>query len=337
MDDGALRSLRIDWKMEVISFDEATGRVETRLVPNPDRYEWRTMDDGQECLYDRMDDMFLSQDCLAQAAAQMAGMPIGFERQRIDSAADYAAERREAIARRLKGELPPCSTGDTTTPADPLETLRDTSHEFAVLSVDLVGSTRLANDLAPTDYARLMTTALHEMTALIPLFNGHVLKTTGDGLIAYFAAPSFSRKNDFSFDCARTMLLLVGEALNPSLVAHGLPEVAIRIGIESGAVEVRAVGSPQAGEQPDLIGLVVSMAAKVQSLAAPGEIALGETCLRHLHTSWRGLCQAMPTPSDWPYRGPDGQPYRVFVCSGLRPNAGPDCGKGSSSTPAEGH
>lgn len=336
MDDGALRSLRIDWKMEVISFDEATGRVETRLVPNPDRYEWRTMDDGQEYLYDRMDDVYLSKECLAQAAAQMARMPICFERQRIDSAADYVAERREAIALML-GEPPPRPAGDGTTPVDPLATLRDTSHEFAVLSVDLVGSTRLANDLAPTDYVRLMTAALYEMTALIPLFNGHVLKMTGDGLIAYFAAPSFNRKNDFSFDCARTMLLLVSDALNPGLVQHGLPEVAIRIGIESGAVPVCAVGSPEAGEQPDLIGLVVSMAAKVQSLAAPGEIALGGNCLRHLHTSWRSLCQAMVTPSDWPYRGPDGQPYRVFVCSGLRPDAEPGCGKGSSTAPAEGH
>jgi len=54
------------------------------------------------------------------------------------------------------------------------------------------------------ELARVIPIALFEFSLAIPAFHGHVLKYTGDGLIAYFAEPSFLTKNDLALDCALT-------------------------------------------------------------------------------------------------------------------------------------
>jgi class 3 adenylate cyclase len=193
-----------------------------------------------------------------------------------------------------------------------LEALAGNELGFAILSLDVVGSTSLATSLEPEQYRSLMNALLFEWSEAVPLFNGHVLKYTGDGLIAYFAEPSFMRKMDLAIDCALTLRGLLHDALNPALRERGLPSIAMRIGIDAGEAFVDVVGSPQTKRHADLVGDVVSLATKIQGQAPPDQIFLGAAVVQNLHVSWREKCEVVEAPSDWPYETRDGKRYRFY-------------------------
>jgi adenylate cyclase len=193
-----------------------------------------------------------------------------------------------------------------------LESLACDRLEFVIASVDVVGSTRLATTLAQEKYARLISTVLSELGEIIPKFHGYVLKYTGDGLIAYFPSPSFITMNDLALDCVLTMRGLVHNGINPLLEQRNYPVIDIRMGIDSGEAYVVTVGSPETKKHMDVIGGVVSLACKIQGLAKPGEICMGETTERNLHVAWRQLCEPVDCGPNWSYKERDGNFYRVF-------------------------
>jgi adenylate cyclase len=106
------------------------------------------------------------------------------------------------------------------------------------------------------------------------------------------------------------MRKLVYQVLNPELKSRGLPKLEVRIGIDAGDAFVEVIGSPESKRQADIIGGVVSIAAKIQSRAEPGGIFLGEIAVRNLHTSWRQGCQVVEPSEEWEYTDGKGAPYR---------------------------
>lgn len=95
---------------------------------------------------------------------------------------------------------------------------------------------------------------LAELSGVVPLFRGHVLKYGGDGLIAFMPGPSQNHQNDLAIDCALTMHMLVYAAMNPMLEEAGLPLIEVRIGIDAGEASVRVLGSSATKRHADIIG-----------------------------------------------------------------------------------
>jgi len=153
---------------------------------------------------------------------------------------------------------------------------------------------------------------LTEIAELIARFHGHVLKYTGDGLIAYFAPPTFIIKNDAAVDSAFCGRRLVYEAINRELEAIGLPPIEVRLGLDAGEAAIVVLGSDKTKRHADLIGDAISLARKIESRAGTGEIFLGETVHRNLHFSWRELCTEVDLSADWTYSVSDGRPYPLF-------------------------
>ncbi len=227
----------------------------------------------------------------------------------IDSAEDYINGRLLYIRKMLTSVDIPTKLVDKS--EDFLNSLAPDKLEFAILSIDIADSTLLSTVMSPEKYSRLIRTILFELSRVVPKFHGYVLKYTGDGLIAYFPAPSFIRMNDLAIDCALTMHLLIYKGINPILKDEGYQPIDIRIGIDSGEAYIETIGSPEAKQHRDIIGSVVSLANKIQSIAGVGEIALGDTTLRNLHTMWRENCKEINIETEWPYKGQDGNFYRV--------------------------
>jgi class 3 adenylate cyclase len=300
---------RIDFVLEVVSIDEKTHTVCWYAKPDPRRYEWRIVD-GKRHLYDKFDHLLFPEDVLAKFAKGLKGQPLYYEPQKMRDAAEYVRSRRPMILSYLEGKQPPPTFAD---PSDDfLRSLEADKLEFVILSLDLVGSTKLVTNLPLKDYSRIIQTVLFEIAEIIPLFHGHVLKYTGDGIIAYFPAPSFITKNDLAFDCALTLRRLLHDGLNPILAETGYEPLDLRIGLDSGEAAVVVVGSPATKQHIDIIGAVISMACKIHSRAPAGGIALGDATLRNLHTGWREICNEMPMGADWKYMDPEtGKPYRV--------------------------
>jgi len=303
------RFFRIDFIQHVISVDEEKGTFEAIIVPNPRRYEWKKLE-GEEYLYDKFDNIVIPKSLLFELAKDMEGVPIYYQPQQIGNAEEYVHSRKPVILQLPAENDQPIGFVDKS--EEFLESLSENRLAFVIMVVDIVGSTKLSTQLEPEKYRRLITTTLHELGEVIPKFHGYVLKYTGDGLIAYFPEPSFITKNDLAIDCALTIRRLVNGGLNAIFEAQGYPTIQVRIGLDSGDAYIVTVGSPQTKRHKDIIGSVVSLAAKIQSLAEPGRILLGAVTERNLHTMWREICEEVELPDDWEYEDEDGLPYRVY-------------------------
>ncbi len=299
---------RIDFVMTIKSFDEETGQAEIFLEPNPKRYEWKEVK-GKRCLYDKYDNLLIPEDVLANSASKLEGMPIYYQPRLIQDVDKYIESRIPKIQNFLDEYKERSSFQDKS--EEFLESLKKDQLAFVIMSIDIVGSTKLATSLEPKKYVKLISTLLFEMSDLIPKFHGYVLKYTGDGLLVYFPEPSFITKNDLAIDCASTIRNLVYKVLNKVLSSNKLPSIEIRIGLDSGDAFIETIGSPDTKQHKDIIGSVVSLAAKIQSQAKPGEIYLGNTVERNLHISWRQYCEPV-NPTGWSYINKSGEIYQLF-------------------------
>jgi class 3 adenylate cyclase len=301
---------RMDFKVKVMDSNEEDGTFEVAFVPDPRRYEW-VEQEGERFLYDKLDLLIFPERVWVEELSKiLEGAPIYHQRQEIDSADSYVEGRIPFIRKVLTDADTSIEVVDKS--EDFLTSLAADKLNFAILSLDIVSSTNRSTQITPEKYNRLILTTLFELSAVVPKFHGHVLKYTGDGLIAYFPAPSFIRMNDFAIDCALTMHLLVYKGINPVLKDRGYQPIDIRIGIDSGEASIVTIGSPDTKRHKDIIGSVISLAAKIQSVAGVGRIALGNTALKNLHTTWREICEEFESEIEWPYKNQAGEPYRIY-------------------------
>jgi len=307
---------RMDFIQEVIAFDREKGIIEARLIPDPRRYEWRILK-GTEYLYDRLDNLLIAKDTLLSAIERSRNLPIYYQQQEVDDVVDYIKSRIPEIEARLRGYEESADFRDKS--EEFLQSLERDELGFVILCVDIAGSTALSTSMDKRRFAKLIEVMTYEMSALVPKFHGHVLKYTGDGLIAYFAEPSFIGKNDLAIDCALTMRKLTYEGLNLILTKNGYPQIDIRIGIDSGEAIVTAMGSAATKRHKDIIGTVVSLASKIQAKGRHGDILLGEVALRNLHTMWREICEEVVLSEDWEYKGEGGNPYKIYRVKFVEP------------------
>lgn len=290
--------------------DEKTGEVFLALVPNPHRYEWKVIN-NEKMLYDKIDDFCIpanSVDEMLRKAAQQA-MEIGHQPAEIQNGKEYADSRKASILEQLEGKEEAPTFKDAS--AEFLESLARDKLGFVIMSIDIVGSTKRANASDPEEYKTVIKILTNEMSRVVPKFHGHVLKYTGDGLIAYFPEPNFITKNDLAIDCALTIHRLVYHSINPIFKDKNIDPVDIRIGLDSGEATVLTLGDPSTKQQKDIIGSVVSIACKIQSIGTPKGITLGQITERNLHTHWRMICEPLDLPAAWPYNL-EGEPYKVF-------------------------
>jgi class 3 adenylate cyclase len=179
----------------------------------------------------------------------------------------------EAIAA-LAGAKPPSDV-----PASPPKSASPKGPELSaerrpitVMFCDLVGSTNLAAKMDAEDWRTLVNTYLDEASAAVTGVGGHVLKKLGDGLMALFGYPH-AQENDA--ERAERAALAIQRALveiNARNASRGVPELAARIGLDSGQVVVDAAG--------EVFGDAPNIAARVQSAAGPGSILLTATVQR---------------------------------------------------------
>jgi class 3 adenylate cyclase len=120
-----------------------------------------------------------------------------------------------------------------------------------VLFTDIVGSTERAARVGDRRWRELLE--VHDELAgrLIEQFNGQLVKTTGDGILATFDGPGRAIR------CVA--------ALRDELAGIGLQ---IRAGLHTGEVELR---------DDDVGGIAVHIAARVMAAAGPGKILTSRT------------------------------------------------------------
>ncbi len=142
-----------------------------------------------------------------------------------------------------------------------------------VLFADIAGYTGLVEFLDPERTKRLVDAAFERLIADIVEYGGRVDKVLGDGILALFGAP-IAHEDDP--DRAIRAALQMHESLDTFVrEPDGLTRpVQLRIGVNTGEVLVGRVGGT---DDYTAMGDVVNVASRIQALAPPGEVYIGDS------------------------------------------------------------
>jgi len=234
---------------------------------------------------------------------------------------------------------------------------------FVILHIDLVGSTQLSMTLPLERLTTIIQTFSQEMSIMIELYGGYVLKYIGDAVLAFFmtnlAKNGFDsnyryndeedvnngrssqnqEKNKLSeyyylpcinaINCARSMIKVGKEGINPILNQFDYSDINVRIGIDIGEVAIiqygwdihTAEGKEVEGKQImfkephyDILGHTINVAAKMTNLAKPNGITIGQAAYNILDEKQRSTFEELDiSPNIWSYLNEKtGKMYKVY-------------------------
>jgi len=218
---------------------------------------------------------------------------------------------------------------------------------FVVLHVDLVGSTKLSMRL-PLDRLTMMIQAFNqEMSIIVKAFGGYVLKYVGDAVLAFFVVPGHKSEAKAAcinaVNCAKYMIRIAREAINPILNQYDCPEMNLRIGIDIGENAIIQSGwdiHPNIRNRRknnkniiinhnkkqqrllvkkpvyDILSYTISIAVKMTALAHPNHIVIRDPMYNVLNYKQRSAFQPLNlSPDIWSYvcRNSERKMYSLYT------------------------
>ena len=151
--------------------------------------------------------------------------------------------------------------------------------QVTVLFADLKGSMELLADRDPEDARKILDPVLQLMMEAVHRYEGTVNQVMGDGIMALFGAP-LAHEDHAVRACyaALRMQESVAQYAEGVFRAHGVP-LQIRVGLNSGEVVVRAIGSDLHMDY-SAVGQTTHLAARMEQMATPGTILLAPATLQ---------------------------------------------------------
>src|SRR5690242_3303906 len=142
--------------------------------------------------------------------------------------------------------------------------------QLTVMFCDLVGSTALSTRIDPEDMRDIIG-AYHRCCAeVIAKAGGFVARYMGDGVLAYFGYP-LAHENDAE-RAVRAGLELIAAVTKLDVGAE--TALRVRVGIATGLVVVGDLIGEGASREYEVAGETPNLAARLQSLARPGELII---------------------------------------------------------------
>jgi predicted ATPase/class 3 adenylate cyclase len=184
--------------------------------------------------------------------------------------------------------------------------------QVTVLFADLKGSMELLADRDPEEARKLLDPVLERMMEAVHRYEGTVNQVMGDGIMALFGAP-VAHEDHAVRACyaALDMQAAIGRDAERVRRSHGI-SLEIRVGLNSGEVVVRAIGSDLHMDYT-AVGQTTHLAARMEQLATGGRSLLTAGTLRLAE----GYVEAKPL-GPVPVKGLDA-PVEVFELTGAGP------------------
>ncbi len=150
--------------------------------------------------------------------------------------------------------------------------------QVTVLFADLKGSLELLADRDPEEARKLLDPVLEHMMEAVHRYEGTVNQVMGDGIMALFGAP-LAHEDHAVRACyaALRMQESVKKYAEQLLRTQGI-SVQIRVGLNSGEVVVRSIGSDLHMDYT-AVGQTAHLAGRMEQLASPGSILLTPSTL----------------------------------------------------------
>ena len=218
----------------------------------------------------------------------------------------------------LKGEVPEFNISMMEEAQNILEKYAKSKVTFVILHIDIVGSTAMSMALPVDRLATIIQTFTQEMSLIIAAYGGYVLKYVGDSVLAFFPVNLEDKYLPCAnaVNCARSMIKIMRQGLNPILSEYDYPEMRVRVGIDVGenvVVQYGGGGSSRlsAGQDKrkvlkkphfDVLGYTISIAAKMTTFAKDNQIVIGQFVYDILDDSQKSSFKVLRIEPDvWNY------------------------------------
>jgi adenylate cyclase len=146
-----------------------------------------------------------------------------------------------------------------------------------ILFSDIIGFTTLSEQMPPREINMILNYYFSRMTDIVFEYDGTLDKYMGDALMAVFGAPM-----EKEGDAERAILAALNMRRELAVMmekTRAERRFNIRIGINTGRVLAGNIGSPQRMDYT-VIGDPVNIASRLESLAQPNQILIGEETYR---------------------------------------------------------
>ena len=220
-----------------------------------------------------------------------------------------------------------------------LSNYSDTKINSIILHIDIVGSTKLSMTLPIERLSKIIQAFTQEMTKIIRLYGGYVLKYVGDAIIGFF---NVNTDNLYlpcinAIKCAKTMIKVIHQGFNPILNQYDYPEMGVRIGIDYGEnVVVKYSPFYENSNSPDddpfqqsskkrnaeskqliydILGYTISIATKMTAYAKVDHIIVGQLIYDILSEEEQSYFSMVETrPENWNYISDEtGSIYKLYI------------------------
>src|SRR5262249_23648979 len=149
--------------------------------------------------------------------------------------------------------------------------------QVTVLFADLKGSMELLADRDPEEARKLLDPVLERMMEAVHWYEGTVNQVMGDGIMALFGAPIGHEDHAVRASYAALRMQRRINLYADELQRADSTPVQIRVGLNSGEVVVRSIGS-DLHMHYTAVGQTTHLAARMEQLAKPGSVlATGAT------------------------------------------------------------
>jgi class 3 adenylate cyclase len=150
--------------------------------------------------------------------------------------------------------------------------------QVTVLFADLKGSMELLADRDPEEARKILDPVLERMMEAVHRYEGTVNQVMGDGIMALFGAPV--AHEDHAVRACYAALGMQGSVktyADELRRTEGIP-IQIRVGLNSGEVVVRSIGSDLHMDYT-AVGQTTHLAARMEQMAMPGSILIPKETL----------------------------------------------------------
>ncbi len=184
--------------------------------------------------------------------------------------------------------------------------------DFAVMYVDLVGSTKMSTELAPDFLSKIITVFSQEVSYVIEYFGGLLLKFVGDASIAYFTS---SQNLDDIVLCGESVIYVVRNAINPLLLQMGHAGIEVKVTSDYGQHIILRYGSDHERSHVDIISATMNLTAKMQSVAKGSQMVIGNSLYKMLSTDLQQIFEkANLEQIKWNYHNfAEQKPYDLYL------------------------
>jgi class 3 adenylate cyclase len=158
--------------------------------------------------------------------------------------------------------------------------------QVTVLFADLKGSMELLADRDPEEARKILDPVLELMMEAVHRYEGTVNQVMGDGIMALFGAPLAHEDHAVRACYAALQMQEAVRGYAEEARRRSGVRVQIRVGLNSGEVVVRAIGSDLRMDYT-AVGQTTHLAARMEQLADPGTALVTRQCGPSRRTSSR--------------------------------------------------